>query len=42
MLYEIGVKKMQNKRWMRVGALVMALIMGFGVVASAVFTILGA
>ena len=42
MLCEIGVKKMQNKRWMRVGALIMALIMGFGVVASAVFTMLGA
>ena len=33
---------MQNNKRIKVGALVMALIMGFGVVTSALFTILGA
>ena len=29
-----------QKKWMRVGAWVMAIVMGFGMIASALFTIL--
>jgi len=31
---------MQNNKWVRIGALAMAIIMGFGVFASALFTII--
>ncbi len=32
---------MQNKKWIRVGALIMAVVMGFGLVTSVLFSILG-